>query len=95
MYYYRYLQEDINTNNEPMIVNCKGHTGTLRVVAFDRLNSSSSVVYAASAGGGDNRPRVWDVNTGMGILLKECIVWYLFGGFCTCFLVILSMLDII
>ena len=70
IYVYRHIQTDMNTTSEdPIVVNCKGHTGTLRVVAFDRLNSSSNVVYAASGGGGDNRPRVWDVNTGMCFIL--------------------------
>ena len=45
----------------------KGHTGTVRVVSFSptsRSGGGSSLQLLASAGAGDCKPRLWDVNTG-------------------------------
>lgn len=47
--------------NAPM----KGHVATIRSVAFQpSVSGASNQLHVASAGGGDNQPRVWDVQTG-------------------------------
>lgn len=40
----------------------KGHSGTVRVLKYNPF--SESQVYLSSAGAGDFKPRLWDVNTG-------------------------------
>jgi len=39
----------------------KGHTGTIRAVAFQARPPRAGPLLLASAGAGDNRPRLWDV----------------------------------
>jgi hypothetical protein len=43
----------------------KGHTGTIRSVAFQPRHASTTLL--ASAGAGDNKPRLWDVSSGLGV----------------------------
>lgn len=43
----------------------KGHTGTIRTLSFQHQQyTASAPILLASAGAGDNRPRLWDVATG-------------------------------
>ena len=49
----------------------KGHTGTIRSVAFQDKNGRDNAAVLASAGAGDNRPRLWDVTTGD--ILMDCV----------------------
>ena len=43
----------------------KGHTGTIRALSFQpQLYTATAPLLLASAGAGDNRPRLWDVTTG-------------------------------
>lgn len=44
----------------------KGHTGTIRCVAFQPGGGGRVSPLLASAGAGDNRTRLWDVSTGRG-----------------------------
>ena len=56
----------IKPNTRQLGTNMKGHTGTIRVVKFAPENNetSASSVLAASAGAGDFKPRLWDIQTG-------------------------------
>lgn len=46
-----------------MTVPMKGHTGTIRSVAF-RGRERDQAPLLSSAGAGDNKARIWDVSTG-------------------------------
>jgi WD40 repeat protein len=49
----------------------RGHTGTVRVLKF--RNGDVGPVLAASAGGGDCQPRLWDVSTGTRVCIFICV----------------------
>jgi WD40 repeat protein len=52
----------IKTNTRQLCSAMKGHTGTIRVVKFSpKSNRGQGAVLAASAGAGDFRPRLWDI----------------------------------
>lgn len=51
----------------------KGHTGTIRSVVFQEKFGRDSSTLLASAGAGDNRPRLWDVSTGAYRYSLSCV----------------------
>jgi hypothetical protein len=52
----------IKPNTRQICSTLKGHTGTIRVVKFaPESNRGQGTVLAASAGAGDFRPRLWDI----------------------------------
>jgi WD40 repeat protein len=51
----------------------KGHTGTIRSVAFQEKFGRDNSTLLASAGAGDNRPRLWDVSTGACRCSLSCV----------------------
>jgi WD40 repeat protein len=53
-----------NTDRDAMVgAALKGHSGTVRVLKFRPSGASSAAPLLASAGAGDCRPRLWDVQT--------------------------------
>jgi WD40 repeat protein len=62
LYLFSYLNNSVDKDifSSPL----KGHTGTIRVVKFQPVSLVPSSFLLASAGAGDFRPRIWDVQTG-------------------------------
>ena len=53
--------------------NYKGHNGTIRVVKFNNWGGSGAAEIA-SAGAGDCKPRIWDINDGLTTILVSYLV---------------------
>lgn len=59
----------------------KGHNGTVREVAFNtsqtlHRNTNDNNILLASAGAGDFRTRIWDINTGtIKFIERRLYIW--------------------
>lgn len=51
----------------------KEHTGTIRVVKFLSEGSGAAAALLASAGAGDCKPRLWDAQTGKGVVKQPSV----------------------
>lgn len=54
----------------------KGHTGTIRIVKFAPPSSASSstTLLLGSAGAGDFRTRIWDIEAGSSLFFVFCFL---------------------